>query len=184
MPKFLRKISLAFLKWELYWTLLKIIILILLFDTVVVDYNCSAAAINLICRLWISGPGYVLSRSALEDIVAVANDTVFVPMEDVFVSGLCRVIANIQYTQIVGVAEDQTKMTRCNLATWVKNGHNIYPMATPGIWARVVGADARTDCMLKNGAISVSLLISLSCWTQHLRGLYKFSLHSSISTNI
>ena len=49
-----------------------------------------------------SGPGYVLSRRAIADVLAVAPDVLFLPMEDVFVSGICRVASGILYTQVGG----------------------------------------------------------------------------------
>jgi beta-1,3-galactosyltransferase 2 len=115
-----------------------------------------------------SGPGYVLSRAAVADVVSVADDVLFLPMEDVFVSGVCRVAAGIIYTQIVGVAEDQRQMTRCNLAVWVKNGHNIYPDATPLLWARVVDADRSTDCAGRNATTLVGLILFVVLWVRHV----------------
>lgn len=118
-----------------------------------------------------SGPGYVLSRSAVADVLLVADDLIFLPMEDVFVSGICRVGAGIQYTQIVGVAENQRRMTKCHLATWVKNGHNIYPGATPVIWKRVEDADWERDCTGENAGTLVVVVAFLCLWTKHLHTL-------------
>lgn len=115
-----------------------------------------------------SGPGYVMSQKAVDDIIAVANNVIFLPMEDVFVSGICRVMAGIIYTQIVGVAEDQRQMTRCNLATWVKNGHNIYPAAVPSIWERVKSSDRVRDCSRKNTIVFLVLLVFLVIWFKHI----------------
>jgi Galactosyltransferase len=38
-----------------------------------------------------SGPGYILSRAAVAGVLRIANNVIFLPMEDVFVSGICRV---------------------------------------------------------------------------------------------
>lgn len=127
-----------------------------------------------------SGPGYVLSKSAVVDIVAVANDVLFIPMEDVFVSGVCRVAAGIIYTQIVGVAEDQRQMTPCNLAVWVKNGHNIYPQAQPIIWARVVAGDRRTDCLSHDAATLVLAAVFLVLWTRHALYIVRSALVANV----
>jgi galactosylgalactosylglucosylceramide beta-D-acetylgalactosaminyltransferase len=123
-----------------------------------------------------SGPGYILSRLAVLDVISVANNVIFLPMEDVFVSGICRVGSSILYTQIVGVAEDQRQMTRCNLATWVKNGHNIYPQATPTLWQRVVEGDRRTDCLSKNSFVFIALLVFVAIWSRHVYYLIRSGL--------
>lgn len=83
-------------------------------------------------------------------------------------SGVCRVAAGIVYTQIVGVAEDQSLMTRCNLAVWVKNGHNIYPQATPLLWARAVDADRRVDCAPRYAATLAGLAVFVALWLRHV----------------
>ena len=115
-----------------------------------------------------SGPGYVLSRLAVAEVLSVANNVIFLPMEDVFVSGICRVAAGIIYTQIVGVAEDQRQMTRCKLATWVKNGHNIYPAAVPPIWARVMDATRDKDCVGQRTGVFLGLTVFLVVWVKHI----------------
>ena len=115
-----------------------------------------------------SGPGYVMSHSAAATILSVSADVTFLPMEDVFVSGVCRVAAGMSYTQVVGIVEDHRQMTRCGLATWVKNGHNIYPQATPKLWARAVDADSSRDCTTRNGLLSLEVLVLIGIWLKHL----------------
>jgi len=131
-----------------------------------------------------SGPGYVLSRQAVIDVVAVAGDVLFLPMEDVFVSGVCRVAAGITYTQIVGVAEDQRQMTKCNLAVWVKNGHNIYPQVTPLLWARVIDADRRTDCHSRDTMTLVALTAFVILWTRHVYYIIRSGILANTQTNL
>jgi beta-1,3-galactosyltransferase 2 len=129
-----------------------------------------------------SGPGYVLSRLAVVDIVTVADNVLFLPMEDVFVSGVCRVASKITYTQIVGVAEDQRQMTRCNLAVWVKNGHNIYPHATPAIWARVVDADRKRDCAGRQTFTLCILVLFIANWIRHIRYIVRSGVSAGYRT--
>ena len=119
-----------------------------------------------------SGPGYVLSRTALEDIVSVSNNVIFLPMEDVFVTGVCRVVANISYTQIIGILEEERQMTRCKLATWVKNGHNIYPGKAVKIWASLEGSDEKKVCLERNVFSCVILFLFLFIWCKHLKCLF------------
>lgn len=120
-----------------------------------------------------SGPGYVLSQSAVREIVNIAPYVTFVHMEDVFVSGMCRVAANIQYVQIPGTVVDQTVMTKCNLATWVKNSHNIWPAFVPELWKRVLDSHKERDCVGRNTVIFIIFLIFAACWCRLLWNLSK-----------
>lgn len=127
-----------------------------------------------------SGPGYVMSRSTAASILSVSTDVGFLPMEDVFVTGMCRVTEGISYTQIVGVVEDHAKMTRCGLATWVKNGHNIYPQATPELWSRAVDADLSRDCVARNGLLLFEVLLFVSIWLRHLYLVIRSCFHRCV----
>ena len=119
-----------------------------------------------------SGPGYILSNSAVHQLVSVALDTRFVHMEDVFVSGLCRVAAGIQYTQIEGVVMSRDDMTRCALATWAKNSHNIVPEQQLAIWQeRVMKIDRDKDCAGRDMVVYVIIGLGLLIWS---RVMYKF----------
>ena len=110
-----------------------------------------------------SGPGYVLSNAAVRDIVNIAVNVSFLPSEDVFVSGMVRVAAHIQYTQIEGIVINKDLMTKCALATWAKNTHNIVPEQQIMIWEeRVVMADKDVDCAGRNGVILVMVLLFLA----------------------
>jgi hypothetical protein len=120
-----------------------------------------------------SGPGYVLSQAAADAIIAVASNVTYLPMEDVYVTGLCRAVAGIQYTQISGTAMDQSFMTACNLATWVKNGHNIVPERTPLLWQRVV--DKPDTCEVWHSATVCLLVVFIAFWCRHLWTLIKKS---------
>jgi len=98
----------------------------------------------------------------------------------VFISGFCRVVAGISYTQIVGVVEDHSQMTRCGLATWVKNGHNIYPQATPKLWARAVDADSSRDCTTRNGLLLFEVLVFVGIWLKHLCLVIRSGFHRRV----
>lgn len=127
-----------------------------------------------------SGPGYVMSRSAAASILLVSANVAFLPMEDVFVTGSCRVVAGISYTQVVGVVEDHGQMTRCGLATWVKNGHNIYPQATPKLWTRAVDADSSRDCVARNRLLFIEVLVFVVIWLRHLYLVIRSRFHSHV----
>ena len=107
-----------------------------------------------------SGPGYILSQSAIHDIVHVANNVRFLPMEDVFVGGLCRVSAGIPYIQIEGAVISKHAMTRCNTATWAKNSHNTLPEEAEQIWKEnVLPAQTVKDCLLEHLKLTTAILI-------------------------
>jgi len=127
-----------------------------------------------------SGPGYVLSRSAAATILSVSADVAFLPMEDVFVTGACRVAAGISYTQVVGVVEDHGQMTRCGLATWVKNGHSVYPQATPKLWRSAVDADSLMDCSARNRLVLLELLVLMAIWLKHLYLIVRLGFHRHV----
>jgi len=127
-----------------------------------------------------SGPGYVMSRLAAARILSISADVAFLPMEDVFVTGMCRVTAGISYTQIVGVLEDHGQMTRCGLATWVKNGHNIYPQATPELWSRAVDADSSRDCVARNRLLMCEVLVLIGIWLKHMYLVVRLGFHRHV----
>ena len=127
-----------------------------------------------------SGPGYVMSRSAVASILSVSSDVAFLSMEDVFVAGICRVAAGISYTQVVGVVEDHRQLTRCGFATWVKNGHNIYPGATLKMWARAVDADSSVDCATRNGLLLFEVLLFVGIWLKHLYLVIRSCVHRHV----
>lgn len=127
-----------------------------------------------------SGPGYILSCSAVASILSVSSDVAFLPMEDVFVSGVCRVAAGISYTQVVGVIEDHRQLTRCGLATWVKNAHKIYPQATLKMWPRAVDADSSRDCAARNGFLLFEVLVFVGIWLKHLYVIIRSGIHRRI----
>jgi len=127
-----------------------------------------------------SGPGYVMSRSAATSILSVSLDVAFLPMEDVFVTGACRVVAGIAYTQVVGVVEDHRQMTRCGLATWVKNGHNVYPLATSKLWIRAVDADSLIDCPARNRLMLLELFVITAIWLRHLYIIIRLGFHRHV----
>jgi len=127
-----------------------------------------------------SGPGYVMSGSAVASVVSVSGDVVFLPMEDVFVTGVCRVAAGIAYTQLVGVLEDHRQLTRCGLATWVKNAHKVYPLATPLIWARAVDADPSSDCPSRTGLIFFQVVLFIGICLKHSYLVIRSRVHRHI----
>jgi len=124
-----------------------------------------------------SGPGYVMSRSAVVSVLSMSSDVSFLPMEDVFVTGVCRVAAGIMYTQLVGVLEDHRQLTRCGLATWVKNAHKVYPLATPVIWTRAVDADPSRDCTTRTGLLWFQVTVFVGICLRHLYFVIRSRTH-------
>ena len=107
-----------------------------------------------------SGPGYIVSQSAVKDLVRVAQHVRFLPMEDVFVGGLCRVTAGIPYIQIEGSVISKHAMTRCNTATWAKNSHNTLPEEAEQIWKEnVLPAHTLKDCLYEHIKLTIALIV-------------------------
>ncbi len=117
-----------------------------------------------------TGPGYILSQKAAVDILAVSLNVTYIQMEDVYFAGMCRVAANLTYTQIPGVVVGGDQLTKCDLATWTKNTHNIVPEKMLMIWDDVKVAD-RGDCLSRDGFKLFCLAIFLALWVKHLKSL-------------
>ena len=111
------------------------------------------------------GPGYILSQGAIEAIIRVAPNVTYLPMEDVYVTGMVRETAKIPYVNIPGMAISQDAMSKCELATFAKNAHNVVPENQVKLWKRAVSADAAFDCQWQTitriGYVLVCLLICL-----------------------
>lgn len=119
-----------------------------------------------------AGPGYVLSRRAVSDLVAVATNVRYLPMEDVYTAGMCRVAAGIRYVHITGTVISQDEMTACALATWAKSAHNIVPGDAVRLWEKVVKADRTTDCVSRNFRIFLMFLVAMVIWCKILANLH------------
>lgn len=116
-----------------------------------------------------AGPGYVLSISAVRKIVDISPNVLFLPMEDVYVSGMCRVAAGIQYVQIEGTVISKHDMTRCNVASWAKNSHNTLPQEAIQIWRdNVIPANKIKDCARGNVRLIFALVVFFLVWIKIL----------------
>ena len=118
-----------------------------------------------------TGPGYVLSRSAAIDILTVSPNVIYLPMEDIYFAGMCRVAAHLTYTQIPGVVVGWDQLTKCDLATWTKNTHTNEPERMLMVWEDVKTAD-RGDCLSRDALKVLVIFIFLLCWTKHLVSLF------------
>ena len=112
-----------------------------------------------------AGPGYILSQGAIEAIIRVAPNVAYLPMEDVYVAGMVRETAKIPYTNIPGMVISQDAMSKCELATFAKNAHNVVPENQVKLWNRAAEAEAARDCqwqtIKKTGYALACLLIWL-----------------------
>ena len=119
-----------------------------------------------------AGPGYILSGSAIRDIHRVAPYVKYLPMEDVYVAGMCRHAAGIPYTQIDGMIISMYDMTDCGLATYIKMGHNIWPGHITKLWERVVAAEKGIDCAGKNTGLLFVVLLMFGVWFKVLHHIF------------
>ena len=112
-----------------------------------------------------SGAGYILSQGAIEAIIRVAPNVAYLGMEDVYVTGMARETAKIQYNNIPGILMSHNSMSKCELATFAKNAHWVAPENQAKLWNLAVAADAARDCQgltkTKTGYALVCLLILL-----------------------
>ena len=115
-----------------------------------------------------AGPGYILSRGAIDAIIKVAPNVSYLPMEDVYVAGMCREVAGIPYTNIEGMVISQDQMSKCDLATWAKNAHNVVPEIQQQLWTRALQANAYYDCTGQKIKKVVYLVLGLVIWARLL----------------
>jgi len=67
-----------------------------------------------------------MSNSATLRILAVSSDVLFNPMDDVFVTGICRAVAGIACTSVPGVALRDKTVTDCDIVSGiVMNFHRV-----------------------------------------------------------
>ena len=110
-----------------------------------------------------SGPGYVLSKHAIAIILQNYQNVKYLPMEDVFITGMIRETMGMKYTQIPGVVAGWHTLTPCLLATETKNAHNIWPSHMKQIWVDVLknNPDVCKYHLIKNMII---LIIVICIW--------------------
>ena len=120
-----------------------------------------------------AGPGYIMSQDAIEAILLIHQDIIFLPMEDVFIAGLCREAAGIHYTNIPGMIVGEPQLQKCDMATWAKNTHNIIPERMRVLWSRVVEADISKDCSNLYIKDYVLICIGLVLWGKILSHVFR-----------
>lgn len=82
------------------------------------------------------GPAYLMSYSALEKVVQVAPHVIFLPWEDVWITGICREAAAIPYMDIAGTGLYLHDITdECSdKGALAKSLHPIKPNETAYLW--------------------------------------------------
>ena len=105
---------------------------------------------NVYYPTYCAGPGYVLSRKAIINIINNYENVKYLPMEDVFVTGIVREASGMGYYQIPGVVAGWHTLTPCLLATETKNAHNVWPLHMAEIWDKVLEGDKPDVCRARN----------------------------------
>lgn len=126
-----------------------------------------------------AGPGYIISRAAVTDLERTAHDVNFLPMEDVFVTGFCRETAGIPYRKIPGMVMGSDDMTKCGLATYVKNAHNINPDQCERFWNRVIVSETDPECEWRHARLGFALVVFALIWLKVLSKLRANKSHQS-----
>ena len=120
-----------------------------------------------------SGPGYLLSRTAVLDILRVSINMRYLHMEDVFVTGICRSGIDVPYTQVPGVLMDQSYFDKCSVSTWIKNSHNVIPEQMTYLWNDVVlKGDKSKDCVTNYLKMFVILIVFVALLVKTLHRMY------------
>ena len=123
--------------------------------------------------VYCAGPGYVVSQKAAALLVKVSVNVSYMNMEDVFVTGMCRSVADLQYYQINGIQVTKNKLSDCDLATWVLNIHQIPPHDMQMLWDRMHKGRQKGACiftLFKHITVTVLFVI---CWSLIIRAVLK-----------
>lgn len=118
------------------------------------------------------GPAYVMSSLALKQILAVAPSVLFLPWEDVYVSGICREAAGIPYIQIPGSNIRKHELTPCNIVSKAKSLHTVLPGEIVEIWALVndsLSADYVCPLLTTTQLLYLLLICLLFTWLMNRR---------------
>jgi hypothetical protein len=119
------------------------------------------------------GGGYIISQSAVRDIIAIAPHTRYTPLEDQFVSGLCRYTLRIPFFQINGILAKKGPQTQpCTLRTLVKSTHKIYPDEMYVLWERLTARHAQCNCTT-NFSVWMLVVVIVLFWGRLLYCLFK-----------
>ncbi|KAK2144391.1 hypothetical protein LSH36_762g00091 [Paralvinella palmiformis] len=118
------------------------------------------------------GGGYIISQTAARDIVKIAPHVRYTPMEDQFVSGICRYTMLIPYFQIDGVLAKKGAQTQpCTLKKLVKSTHKIYPDEMYQLWKDLNSRNQ--NCALSfNINVFIVILVFLLLWAKFLHSMY------------
>ena len=111
-----------------------------------------------------SGPGYVLSMGAINSILDTYSSVKYMPMEDVYITGMVREVARLSYSQIPGVVAGWHTLTPCLLATETKNAHNIWPLHMADIWTEVLEGEKPGACRSRNVKRLSLLIVIIGLW--------------------
>ncbi|CAD5124121.1 unnamed protein product [Dimorphilus gyrociliatus] len=113
--------------------------------------------------IYCSGPGYVISQSALHKIIKAVRKIRYVHMEDVAVTGLARIKAGLHYHQLPGMLENK-HIKGCGLATRVINAHHVTPPEQTKMWSTVLNA-IKSNCIIKGSNHGIIFcLLFLPSW--------------------
>ena len=94
----------------------------------------------------------MLSSVATALIISVSRDIIFNPMEDVFVTGICRAVAGISCTCIPGIPRitHVNSFTDCEMASGVIK--NIHPVLSSDhmtkLWVLANNKTAHDSCVM------------------------------------
>ena len=92
---------------------------------------------DLYLPVYCGGPAYLLSKSALTAVTKVSSNLKFFHLEDIFVTGFCRMAAGMNTMQIPGV-QASNKPSDCELVNDVLNIHKVSESLLPTLWNKAL----------------------------------------------
>jgi hypothetical protein len=121
------------------------------------------------------GLGYVISVKTATSIITVSHNVPFLWIEDIYITGMCRNVLQVPYTQISGFIEGSIQdADECDIRTKVKVIHHYKHHSIEALWnitqiQNESGAEYPVSCLYRLGwrcffILLVSVVfISLGC---------------------
>jgi hypothetical protein len=118
--------------------------------------------------MYCAGQGYIISQTALIDIVQITRHVPFLYLEDVYITGMCRNAMNISYIHNEQIGAESRYLNDCDYLSWVIMSHYINHTEIIRLTRLTTDEDYHGKCTLvvhfvSTGSRQIVLLLSLGC---------------------
>ena len=91
-----------------------------------------------------AGQAYLMPASTLKQIYRISSDNKYFHLEDIFITGFCRTVANIRFVSIPGVKSSNYGLSECDMQEAL-NIHRVSPIEMQQIW-EVANTSTNDNC--------------------------------------